>query len=129
MERLRRARDWSKALRVSPSLEPELRLAFSRRAKLGIGEQPMVMVGSEKELPLLHPRRLPTNHQKFRIDPQISCGLMGPVWAVCDQCEPVEEDKLCVVVVSERKIRFDRYSKKFYEGLPAYRVTAILPKK
>ena len=54
---------------------------------------------------------------------------MGPIWAVCDQCLPVKEGALCVVLISDRKIRFDRYDKKLYKGLRAYRVTAIVPKE
>ena len=129
MDRFRRARDLQRLIQKAPSLEHELRLVFHRRENLGLDEQPMVVYHTEKSLPLINPRQLPTEHQKFRIDPHISCGLMGPVWAVCDQCLPVMEGALTVVLVTKRRIRFDRYDGKLYKGLSAYRVTAILPKE
>ena len=129
MDRLRRARDMSRLIHIAPSLEEEIRLAFHRREALGIVEQPMTVYRAEKDLPLINPRQLPSEHQKFRIDPQIQCGLMGPVWAVCDQAMPVENGELTVVLMSNRRIRFDRYDGKLYKDLPAYRVTAILPKE
>ena len=82
-----------------------------------------------EDLPLLHPRQLPTHFERFKVDPHISCGLMGPVWAVCEQFEHVDDGMLTVVLTSQRKIRFDRYDKRLYKGMPAYRVTAILPKE
>jgi len=80
-------------------------------------------------LPLLEPRRLPTRLEKFRIDPGIHCGMMGPIIAVCDRLVPISNGDLCVVLVTQRRIRFDRYDKKLYRGLAAYRVVAILPKE
>ena len=129
LARLRRVRDFSRLVRKAPSLETELRLLFERRLALEEKGQPVVVFSKEDRLPLLQPRHLPTKYQKFRIDPDISYCQMGPVYAECDQCLPLENGALCVVLLTQRRIRFDRYDKKLYKGRPAYRVTAIVPKE
>ena len=129
METMARAWQLSWLIHRAPLFEHELRRYYRLVATLDEKDKPVLRHQEDEELPLLHPRRLPTTDQKFRIDPDISCGLMGPIWAVCDRLKPVRNGDLAVVLVSQRIIRFDRYSKRLYKGMPAYRVTAILPKE
>ena len=129
VERIIRARQLSRLIHKFPLFKLELLRFHQQRAKLAEQHRPVLVHIEDQDLPLLHPRKLPTRFQKFRVDPNIECGLMGPVWAVCDQLKPVDDGMLTVVLMSHRKIRFDRYDKRLYKGMPAYRVVAILPKE
>jgi transcriptional regulator with XRE-family HTH domain len=126
---LMRARELSWLMNNAPSFVQELRRYYSEISTLSEDEKQKVLHMTDENLPLLDPRQLPTRFQRFKIDPGIHCGLLGPILAVCDKLLPIRNDDLAVVLLTQRRIRFDRYDKKLYRGRTAYRVTAILPKE
>ena len=59
----------------------------------------------------------------------MNCGLMGPIYAVCDQCEQVVDGEPVMIPVSGRRMVFAHYDMELHKGRTAYPVVAFLPKR